>query len=192
MADPTKPGSGELLVGITEDGQNIVINHPDLQPDAEGCGHIVFSPMEAVNLAVILMKKSQVARGLVCGHCGDVITQDGGHAKARFTYCFKDECQQEFYKEAQAMIRMVDPATADRLAAATNSPDANAERQRELDAGEAISFKVNPDILNVVAAQPSFTCPKCGAVSYNPNDVENRYCGACHLFFGEWEKGLNR
>jgi ribosomal protein L37E len=29
----------------------------------------------------------------------------------------------------------------------------------------------------------TFTCPKCGAVSYNPNDVKERYCGACHEFF---------
>lgn len=26
----------------------------------------------------------------------------------------------------------------------------------------------------------SFTCPNCGLTSYNPNDVENSYCGNCH------------
>ncbi len=31
-------------------------------------------------------------------------------------------------------------------------------------------------------AQPSFTCPNCGAVSHNRNDVEHQYCGACHQF----------
>jgi ribosomal protein S27AE len=30
---------------------------------------------------------------------------------------------------------------------------------------------------------PSFTCPKCGMTSHNPNDVENSYCGNCHAFF---------
>jgi hypothetical protein len=30
--------------------------------------------------------------------------------------------------------------------------------------------------------QPYIVCPKCGMVSHNPNDVENRYCGACHAF----------
>lgn len=30
----------------------------------------------------------------------------------------------------------------------------------------------------------SFTCPVCGATSYNPNDVANGYCGACHDFTG--------
>lgn len=29
---------------------------------------------------------------------------------------------------------------------------------------------------------PSITCPACGKVSYNPNDIEQRYCGNCHLF----------
>jgi len=30
---------------------------------------------------------------------------------------------------------------------------------------------------------PQFQCPKCGRVSYNPNDAFHRYCGACHSFF---------
>jgi RecJ-like exonuclease len=29
---------------------------------------------------------------------------------------------------------------------------------------------------------PSFACPRCGAVSYNPNDIRERYCGRCHQF----------
>lgn len=29
---------------------------------------------------------------------------------------------------------------------------------------------------------PSFICPRCGAVSYNPRDVLYGYCGACHDF----------
>ena len=31
-------------------------------------------------------------------------------------------------------------------------------------------------------APPSFICPGCGAVSYNPSDIESRYCGRCHQF----------
>lgn len=27
---------------------------------------------------------------------------------------------------------------------------------------------------------PSFTCPRCGAISYHPMDVHEGYCGACH------------
>ena len=26
----------------------------------------------------------------------------------------------------------------------------------------------------------AFTCPRCGAVSHNPNDERERYCGRCH------------
>jgi hypothetical protein len=29
---------------------------------------------------------------------------------------------------------------------------------------------------------PSFTCPRCGTVSYHPKDVIYGYCGACHDF----------
>lgn len=28
----------------------------------------------------------------------------------------------------------------------------------------------------------SYTCPKCGRTSHNPNDEANRYCGFCHAF----------
>lgn len=31
--------------------------------------------------------------------------------------------------------------------------------------------------------RPTFTCPRCSRTSHNPNDVANRYCGACHRFF---------
>ena len=35
------------------------------------------------------------------------------------------------------------------------------------------------------AARPlPFTCPVCGAVSYNPNDAAERYCGRCRRFTG--------
>ena len=28
----------------------------------------------------------------------------------------------------------------------------------------------------------SITCRRCGRTSHNRNDVEQRYCGACHMF----------
>jgi hypothetical protein len=28
----------------------------------------------------------------------------------------------------------------------------------------------------------AYTCPRCGAVSHHPKDVQERYCGACHQF----------
>ena len=39
-------------------------------------------------------------------------------------------------------------------------------------------------------SEPSIACPKCGMVSYNPNDVEQRYCGNCHAFHDDLPKRL--
>lgn len=44
-----------LEVGANENGE-IVVNHPDLKPDANGVGHIVFSPSQARHLAESLTK----------------------------------------------------------------------------------------------------------------------------------------
>ena len=38
---------------------------------------------------------------------------------------------------------------------------------------------------------PHFTCPDCGAKSYNKNDIENNYCGNCHEFKNSWG-GINQ
>ena len=46
-----------------------------------------------------------------------------------------------------------------------HSPEAIAEGERRRDAG-----------------RPSYTCPRCGAVSFNPHDSSERYCGRCHQF----------
>ena len=31
----------------------------------------------------------------------------------------------------------------------------------------------------------TFTCPKCGMTSYNPNDAKYLYCENCHEFVGQ-------
>lgn len=49
---------GYLEVGRDENG-DIVVNHPDLQPDANGVGHIVFSPNQARHLAHLLLKHAE-------------------------------------------------------------------------------------------------------------------------------------
>lgn len=63
---PPAPASGTLEIGTTGRGE-VVINHPDLKPDAQGCGHIVFSPQQAEALADLLIVKSKVARTEVSG-----------------------------------------------------------------------------------------------------------------------------
>jgi hypothetical protein len=55
------PAAGTLLVGTDGNGE-VVINHPDLQPDADGAGHIVFSPQQAESLASLLYSKAADAR----------------------------------------------------------------------------------------------------------------------------------
>lgn len=58
------PAKGTLIVALTLDGE-VVINHPDLNPDKNGVGHIVFSPEQAEHLARLLLKKANEARELV-------------------------------------------------------------------------------------------------------------------------------
>jgi len=50
--------TGALEVGCTPDMREVIVNHPDLQPDENGVGHIVFSPNQARNLAKLLIKKA--------------------------------------------------------------------------------------------------------------------------------------
>lgn len=57
------PG-GELMVGLTEKGDEVVINHPDLVTDAEGNGFITFSPAQARRLAELLLKHARAAEGI--------------------------------------------------------------------------------------------------------------------------------
>lgn len=51
---------GYLEVGVN-DRDEVVINHPDLKPDENGVGHIVFSPGQALNLAQLLWKHANQA-----------------------------------------------------------------------------------------------------------------------------------
>lgn len=32
--------------------------------------------------------------------------------------------------------------------------------------------------------RPPFTCPRCGAESWNPTDLQEGYCGRCHDWTG--------
>ena len=54
--------NGILEVGLSKDGREVIINHPDLKPDAQGVGHIVFSPTQAENLARSLLKHALTSR----------------------------------------------------------------------------------------------------------------------------------
>ncbi len=54
---PNEKQAGILEVGTNGKGE-VVINHPDLHPDENGVGHIVFSPRQARGLANLLTKKA--------------------------------------------------------------------------------------------------------------------------------------
>jgi hypothetical protein len=36
----------------------------------------------------------------------------------------------------------------------------------------------------------SITCHRCGKTSYHIEDVRHRYCGHCHIFHDDMERGL--
>lgn len=55
--------TGTLEVGTNDHGE-VVINHPDLQPDENGVGHIVFSPDQARNLARLLNTHAKQIDGI--------------------------------------------------------------------------------------------------------------------------------
>ena len=57
---PKPPAAGILEVGTTGKGE-IVVNHPDIDPDKDGVGHLVFSPAQARNLARLLREKADEA-----------------------------------------------------------------------------------------------------------------------------------
>lgn len=60
---PPPPACGALLVNLTEGGDEVVINHPDLLTDELGNGFIVFSPAQARDLAKSLGKYADMAEG---------------------------------------------------------------------------------------------------------------------------------
>jgi hypothetical protein len=49
-----------LEVGTNERGE-VVVNHPDLMPDENGVGHIIFSPAQARSFACLLLKMASRA-----------------------------------------------------------------------------------------------------------------------------------
>ena len=56
----TKIAKNALEVGTNGSGE-VVVNHPDLQPDENGVGHIIFSPDQARHLARLLQQKAHSA-----------------------------------------------------------------------------------------------------------------------------------
>lgn len=51
--------------------------------------------------------------------------------------------------------------------------------------GDFLEIQFAEDPERLVKIPLNFTCPRCGAVSNNLHDVENRYCGRCHAFIDD-------
>ena len=68
---------GYLEVGCNEQDE-IVVNHPDLKPDENGVGHIVFSADQARNLAELLLKHAAE-----CDHAKRKKSEDARRAAAK-------------------------------------------------------------------------------------------------------------
>ncbi len=60
LREPEDVDAGFLEVGHNERFE-VVVNHPDLKPDANGVGHIVFSPRQARHFAELLLKHAAEA-----------------------------------------------------------------------------------------------------------------------------------
>lgn len=58
--EPADVNAGTLEVG-RNDRYEVIVNHPDLKPDADGVGHIVFSPRQARQFARLLLKHAAEA-----------------------------------------------------------------------------------------------------------------------------------
>jgi len=51
---------------------------------------------------------------------------------------------------------------------------------------DALEWAISEEgIWHHVKPAGSYTCPRCGMTSYNPNDARESYCGNCH----DWTAG---
>lgn len=90
------PQKGELQVG-TFAGE-VIINHPDLDPDKDGVYHIVFSPEEARVLARILFKQADIAEGkphAPSTSARELVASDD-------LWCFVEDCQETVNEKGRA------------------------------------------------------------------------------------------
>jgi len=90
---------GTLEVGTDGHGE-VVINHPDLKPDQNGIGHIVFSVEQARNLANLLLSKAADA----AVERGDIKTSFTNHSRRLWS---EEECR---VMVNAALLKLIDDA----------------------------------------------------------------------------------
>jgi len=64
------------------------------------------------------------------------------------------------------------------------------DRQRYDVALERVE-QVQREWLEAQREQLRITCPRCGQMSYNPEDVAQKYCGNCHAFHADMRESKN-
>jgi hypothetical protein len=83
--------AGYLGVGLNEQNE-IVINHPDLKPDENGVGHIVFSIRQARHLAQCLLRHAfEAERTRQCLACGQQFL-----ARTHTQACCSTACRKKY------------------------------------------------------------------------------------------------
>lgn len=59
VKQPANLDKYQLEVGITPDGREVIVNHPEMEPSPnERGGHIVFSPQQARDFAALMFRKA--------------------------------------------------------------------------------------------------------------------------------------
>ena len=112
--------AGYLEVGVNDDSE-VVINHPDLKPDENGVGHIVFSPAQARNLAALLVKNANDADAAIHAkqEAARIASVPPVDRSARILANGKAEVEMPDYRD-------IDPATGQQKAYVVLTPEERA------------------------------------------------------------------
>lgn len=84
------------------------------------------------------------------------------------------ECRLAFYHGCSFLMQAMTHAVSEGKEATKEDLQRMHKLHSELEAFEE-QFKLQRS-----SEAAKFTCPRCGAMSYNINDIKNGYCGACH------------
>lgn len=99
-------------------------------------------------------------------------------------------------REAWAQIRAAASAAVAGWVCTDELAEIRADAWRQLSermAAGTVTFpthdQLRADLTAATPTPPSFVCPRCGAESFNRNDIEHRYCGRCHAFVDDPIRG---
>jgi ribosomal protein L37E len=73
---------------------------------------------------------------------------------------------------------------------AQNYPDV-AKLKAEASRRRVALFGAGCSTYKIIDKADSILCLCCGLTSFNPNDVEHKYCGFCHEFHADWRDNID-